>query len=104
MIQQPPSGGGLPQRPPFATGLVLLQAAFTLVLHVTVNRWTPYGIHRDELLYLGMGRHLQLWGMDFPPAIADRGGGVPDAAGRLAHGDPFLPGASSGRRCWCWPR
>jgi 4-amino-4-deoxy-L-arabinose transferase-like glycosyltransferase len=70
VIQQPSSGSGLPQRPPFATGLVLLQAAFTLVLHVTVNRWTPYGIHRDELLYLGMGRHLQLWGMDFPPAIA----------------------------------
>ncbi|MGH7416574.1 MAG: glycosyltransferase family 39 protein, partial [Candidatus Rokuibacteriota bacterium] len=39
-------------------------------LHLTVNLRTPYGFHRDELLYLGMGRHLQLWGLDFPPAIA----------------------------------
>jgi 4-amino-4-deoxy-L-arabinose transferase-like glycosyltransferase len=54
----------------FASGLVLLQAAIKLGLHLTVNARTPYGIHRDELLYLAMGRHLQLWGMDFPPAIA----------------------------------
>ena len=59
-----------PPRPAFATGLVLLQAAIKLALHLTVNARTPYGIHRDELLYLGMGRNLQLWGMDFPPAIA----------------------------------
>ena len=57
-------------RPPFATGLVLLQAAIKLGLHVAVNARTPYGVHRDELLYLAMGRHLRLWGMDFPPAIA----------------------------------
>jgi 4-amino-4-deoxy-L-arabinose transferase-like glycosyltransferase len=49
---------------------VLLQAAIKLVLHVTVNQQTPYGLHRDELLYLGMGKNLRLWGMDFPPAIA----------------------------------
>jgi hypothetical protein len=48
----------------------LLQAAIKLVLHVAVNARAPYGIHRDELLYLAMGRHLKLWGMDFPPAIA----------------------------------
>jgi 4-amino-4-deoxy-L-arabinose transferase-like glycosyltransferase len=59
-----------PSRPPFAASLVLLQAAIKLALHLTVNLGTPYGLHRDELLYLGMGRHLQLWGMDFPPAIA----------------------------------
>src|SRR5687768_2079390 len=35
-----------------------------------VNERTPYGLHRDELLYLGMGKHLQFWNMDFPPAIA----------------------------------
>jgi 4-amino-4-deoxy-L-arabinose transferase-like glycosyltransferase len=35
-----------------------------------VNATTPYGFHRDELLYLAMGRHLRLWRMDFPPAIA----------------------------------
>jgi 4-amino-4-deoxy-L-arabinose transferase-like glycosyltransferase len=69
-VTDPPSGSGLPSRPAFAASLVLLQAALKLVLHVTVNLRTPYGFHRDELLYLGMGRHLQLWAMDFPPAIA----------------------------------
>ncbi len=49
---------------------MLFQAALKLGLHVTVNLRTPYGFHRDELLYLGMGRHLRLWEMDFPPAIA----------------------------------
>ncbi len=69
-MTDPPAGSGLPSRPAFAASLVLLQAAFKLALHLTVNLRTPYGFHRDELLYLGMGRHLQLWGMDFPPAIA----------------------------------
>ena len=45
-------------------------AALKLGLHLTVNAVTPYGFHRDELLYLAMGRHLRLWTMDFPPAIA----------------------------------
>jgi hypothetical protein len=54
----------------FATGPVLLLAAIKLGLHLIVNERTPYGIHRDELLYLAMGRHLDLWRMDFPPAIA----------------------------------
>jgi 4-amino-4-deoxy-L-arabinose transferase-like glycosyltransferase len=35
-----------------------------------VNLITPYEFHRDELLYLAMGRHLRLWAMDFPPGIA----------------------------------
>lgn len=39
-------------------------------LHLVVNLVTPYGIHRDELLYLAMGRHLRLLHMDFPPLIA----------------------------------
>jgi 4-amino-4-deoxy-L-arabinose transferase-like glycosyltransferase len=56
--------------PPLATGPVLLLAAIKLLLHLVVNLRTPYGIHRDELLYLAMGRNLELWGMDFPPAIA----------------------------------
>jgi 4-amino-4-deoxy-L-arabinose transferase-like glycosyltransferase len=64
-----PTVAGLP-RPPFAAGLVLAQAALKLGLHLGVNARTPYGIHRDELLYLGMGSNLRLWGMDFPPAIA----------------------------------
>ncbi|HUR93244.1 MAG TPA: glycosyltransferase family 39 protein [Gemmatimonadales bacterium] len=44
--------------------------AFALILHAAVNLLTPYGFHRDELLYLAMGRHLRLWAMDFPPGIA----------------------------------
>ena len=70
MTDPSPTGSGLPPRPAFAAGLVLLQAALKLGLHLTVNQLTPYGFHRDELLYLGMGRHLQIWGMDFPPAVA----------------------------------
>ena len=69
-MTDPAAGSILPPRPPFATALVLLQAAIKLVLHVMVNQWTPYGFHRDELLYLAMGKHLQIWMMDFPPAIA----------------------------------
>lgn len=44
--------------------------AFTFLLHVVVNATTPYGFHRDEFLYLAMGRHLDLFRMDFPPLIA----------------------------------
>jgi hypothetical protein len=36
-----PSGVGPPPKPPFATGLVLLQAAIKLVLHVAVNARAP---------------------------------------------------------------
>ena len=45
-------------------------AALKLAVHVVVNLITPYEFHRDELLYLAMGRHLRLWAMDFPPGIA----------------------------------
>lgn len=45
-------------------------AAGTAALHVAANAWSPYGVHRDELLYLAMGQHLRLWTMDFPPFIA----------------------------------
>ena len=45
-------------------------AAGVLLLHVAVNATSAYGFHRDELLYLAMGRHLRLWAMDFPPFIA----------------------------------
>ena len=57
-----------PRRPlaPLAIGI----AVAVLLLHVVVNRITPYGFHRDEFLYLAMGRHLRLWAMDFPPFIA----------------------------------
>ncbi len=55
---------------PLAFVLVGLLAAIKLALHIWVNATTAYGFHRDELLYLAMGRHLQLWRMDFPPGIA----------------------------------
>ena len=45
-------------------------ALCTLALHLVTNIITPYGFHRDEFLYFAMGRHLQLFRMDFPPAIA----------------------------------
>ncbi len=70
MNEESVAGDDLPPRPPFATGLILLQVVLKVVIHLYVNLRTPYGFHRDELLYLGMGRHLRLWGMDFPPAIA----------------------------------
>lgn len=57
-------------RPRFATGQAAALAGIKLALHLTVNAGSPYGFHRDEFLYLAMGRHLQLWRMDFPPAIA----------------------------------
>jgi Dolichyl-phosphate-mannose-protein mannosyltransferase len=59
-----------PDRPPFATGQAAMLAGLKLLLHLVVNATSPYGFHRDEFLYLAMGRHLKLWGMDFPPAIA----------------------------------
>jgi len=45
-------------------------AAVVLVAHVAANAWSPYGVHRDEFLYMAMGEHLRLWRMDFPPFIA----------------------------------
>jgi hypothetical protein len=52
------------------SALVVALAALTVALHVATNAFSPYGIHRDEFLYLAMGRHLDLFRMDFPPAIA----------------------------------
>lgn len=60
----PPAAGTLARLP------LLALAALTVAVHVAVNRVSPFGLHRDELLYLAMGRHLRFWGMDFPPAIA----------------------------------
>ena len=56
--------------PGLALGLVLGFAAVKLLAHFLTVAVTPYGIHRDEFLYLSMGEHLRLWHMDFPPAIA----------------------------------
>ncbi|HEU4563247.1 MAG TPA: glycosyltransferase family 39 protein, partial [Gemmatimonadaceae bacterium] len=57
-------------RPASALGLVLLLALAVVGVHALTNLYSPYGVHRDELLYMAMGRHLRLWAMDFPPMIA----------------------------------
>jgi len=56
--------------PRLALGLVIGFAAVKLLACFLTVAVTPYGIHRDEFLYLSMGEHLRLWRMDFPPAIA----------------------------------
>jgi 4-amino-4-deoxy-L-arabinose transferase-like glycosyltransferase len=53
-----------------ALGLVIAFAVGKLLLHFLTTALTPYGVHRDEFLYLAMGQHLHFWRMDFPPAIA----------------------------------
>lgn len=58
------------ERPRFEARLVVPLAAIAIAVHLATNLFTPYGIHRDELLYLAMGRHLDLFRMEFPPAIA----------------------------------
>ena len=63
-----PAGAAPPPR--LALGLMLSFVAVKLVAHFLAVAFTPYGIHRDEFLYLSMGEHLRLWYMDFPPAIA----------------------------------
>jgi hypothetical protein len=83
-----PKGGGRgepPERPPVAWGVIGVLAVVKLALHLATNALTPYGVHRDELLYLAMGRRLQLWGMDFPPLIA-----ILAEAQRAAFGDSLL--------------
>ena len=50
--------------------IIATLALATLGLHTLTNIITPYGFHRDEFLYFAMGRHLHLFRMDFPPAIA----------------------------------
>jgi hypothetical protein len=56
-------------RNPVWIGLVVA-GVVTFVVHMVANLVSPYGPHRDELLYLAMGRHLRFWEMDFPPGIA----------------------------------
>ena len=49
--------------------IAALAIAFVL-LHWGIDAITVYGAHRDEMLYVAMGRHFALWRMDGPPAIA----------------------------------
>ena len=58
------------ERSPFQGRTVGAIAVAVFTLHLVVNIWTPYGIHRDELLYIAMGEHFRFFRMDFPPAIA----------------------------------
>jgi hypothetical protein len=58
-----------PPPQPFAGLVVGTLIATKLALHLTVLAVTQFGIHRDEFLYLAMGRHLRFWRMDFPPLI-----------------------------------
>ena len=62
------AGGGGPA--PIALWVIVAAVVIKLAMHVTTAVITPYGVHRDEFLYLAMGEHLRFWGMDFPPAIA----------------------------------
>jgi hypothetical protein len=57
-------------RPKLAVGLVLVFVGANLAAHFITVAVSPYGIHRDEFLYLAMGDHLRFWSWDFPPAIA----------------------------------
>ena len=63
------AGAPAPRPALWLPGLLGLAAA-KLGLHVWVNLVTPFSIHRDELLYLAMGKYLRLFHMDFPPFIA----------------------------------
>src|SRR4030095_426764 len=65
-----PGEYGFRSKPELALGLISVFAAARLILHFLTTAITPYEIHRDEFLYLSMGKHLRLWGMDFPPFIA----------------------------------
>jgi hypothetical protein len=59
-----------PQRPQIASRAIATLSLLAFALHVVVDWLSPYGFQRDEFLYMAMGRHLQLWRMDFPPFIA----------------------------------
>ncbi len=54
---------------PTSPSAPLLIALALLAVHGATNALTPYGVHRDEFLYVAMGRHFALWRMDGPPLI-----------------------------------
>lgn len=62
-------------RPPRSTTLrvALFLAGIGIGAHLLSLAVSAYEFHRDEFLYLAMGDHLRLWGMDFPPFIAIAG-------------------------------
>ncbi len=60
-----------PQQPPVSgvNAAIAAVAIGFVLLHWVIDAVTVYGVHRDELLYVAMGQHFALWGMDGPPAI-----------------------------------
>ena len=71
-------------RPPLArpqrlTPFVFALASLKLMLPFFIPR--PWEFHRDELLYLAMGDHLDLLRMQFPPLIALAAAWLPSARG-----------------------
>lgn len=61
------------RRGELALGLLATLAGLTLVLHLIVAALQPdigYGFHRDDLLYLAMGKCLSHFGMESAPGIA----------------------------------
>ncbi|MGD8276713.1 MAG: glycosyltransferase family 39 protein [Gemmatimonadota bacterium] len=50
--------------------IALFLAGLSFGAHMLGIAISAYEFHRDEFLYLAMGDHLRLWGMDFPPFIA----------------------------------
>ena len=58
------------RRAPLDARVLCAAVALKIGLHLVTALITPYGLQRDEFLYLAMGAHLHLWAMDFPPAMA----------------------------------
>lgn len=61
---------GAPRRAAVVGWVLAAAVVLKLGLHITTAFITPYGLQRDEFLYLAMGAHLHLWAMDFPPVMA----------------------------------
>lgn len=77
-------------RPLLAISLVIV------AVHTMVNAFTPYGFHRDEFLYMAMGKHLRLWSMDFPPFIAILANFARATTGDSLTGIRMLPALAGG--------
>ncbi len=56
--------------PGLARNVIAAMVTTVVAVHLLVAVISPYGFHRDEFLYMAMGRNLRLFAMDFPPLIA----------------------------------
>lgn len=75
---------------------VWLLALAVILGHIGLNLVTPFGVHRDEFLYLAMGDHLRLWRMDFPPFIALAANATRAVAGSALWAIRLLPAVAGG--------